>query len=61
MRGASLRDARDFIYGIAAPATAAAGDSLSLIINIALHGLGSAIVIAALQVRQAEQWIEGQL
>ncbi|HST87911.1 MAG TPA: hypothetical protein VLJ14_05980 [Ktedonobacterales bacterium] len=48
-------------YAIAAPATAAAGDSLSLVINIALHVLGSAGVIAALLMHPIERWIEGQL
>lgn len=48
-------------YAIAAPATAAAGDPLSLVINIALHVLGSAVVIAALLVHPTERWIEGRL
>ncbi|MGZ6390941.1 MAG: hypothetical protein ACXWQZ_17005 [Ktedonobacterales bacterium] len=48
-------------YAIAAPTTAAAGDALSMVINIGLHMVGSAAVIAALLVPTTEHWIEGRL
>jgi hypothetical protein len=47
-------------YAIAAPWTAA-GDPLSLVINIGLHVIGSATVIAALRARPVERWIEARL
>ncbi|HEX8034864.1 MAG TPA: hypothetical protein VF510_13495 [Ktedonobacterales bacterium] len=48
-------------YAIAAPATAGVGDTLTLVINIGLHLLGSAAVIVALLVPPTEHWIGGQL
>jgi hypothetical protein len=48
-------------YALAAPATVAAGDPLSLVINIGMHALGSAAVIAMVTVRPAEQWLAGRL
>jgi hypothetical protein len=48
-------------YAIAAPALAVGGDPLSLVINIGLHVLGSAAVIAVLRVHPAERWIAGRL
>lgn len=48
-------------YALAAPSAVAAGDPFSLVINIGMHGLGSAAVIAALLWRPAELWIEGRL
>jgi hypothetical protein len=48
-------------YGIAAPSLAVGSDPLSLGINIGLHVLGSAAVIAALRVRPVEHWIAGRL
>jgi hypothetical protein len=48
-------------YALAAPSTVAAGDPLSLVINIGMHALGSAAVIAVLTVRPAELWLAGRL
>jgi hypothetical protein len=48
-------------YAIAAPSLAVGGDPLTLVINVGLHVLGSAVVIVALRVRPAERWIEGRL
>jgi len=48
-------------YAIAAPSLAVGGDLLSLVINIGLHLVGSAAVIAALRVDPVERWIEGRL
>jgi hypothetical protein len=48
-------------YAIAAPSLAVGGDPLTLAINIGLHVVGSAAVIAALRVRPAERWIAGRL
>lgn len=48
-------------YAIAAPSLAVGGDPLTLVINIGLHTLGSAAVIAALRVPPAERWIEARL
>jgi hypothetical protein len=48
-------------YAIAAPTTAGTGDPLSIFINIVLHGLGSAVIIAALLMPPAEHWIAGRL
>jgi hypothetical protein len=48
-------------YTIAAPTTAGTGDLLSMFINIALHGLGSTVIIAALLMPPAEQWIAGRM
>jgi hypothetical protein len=48
-------------YAIAAQSLAVGGDPFTLAINIGLHVLGSAMVIAALRVRPAERWIAGRL
>jgi hypothetical protein len=48
-------------YAIAAPTTAGTGDPLSIVINIVLHGLGSAVIITALLMPPAEHWIAGRL
>jgi hypothetical protein len=48
-------------YAIAAPTTAGTGDPLSISITIMLHGLGSAVIIAALLMPSAEHWIAGRL
>jgi hypothetical protein len=48
-------------YAIAAPTTAGTGDPLSIFINIVLHGVGSAVIIAALLMPPAEHWIAGRL
>lgn len=48
-------------YAIAAPTTAGTGDPLSVSINVVLHGLGSAVIIAALLMPPAEHWIVGRL
>jgi len=48
-------------YALAAPSLAVGGDPLSLVINIGMHGLGSAAVIAALLAHPIEHWIAGRL
>jgi hypothetical protein len=48
-------------YAIAAPSSVAAGDPLSLGINVGMHVLGSAAVIAVLTVQPAEHWVVGRL
>jgi hypothetical protein len=48
-------------YAIAAPSLPTGGDPLSLGINIAMHALGSAAVVAALLVAPIEHWIAGRI
>lgn len=48
-------------YAIAAPTTAGTGDPLSIAINVVLHGLGSAAILATLLMPPAEHWIVGRL
>lgn len=48
-------------YALAAPTSVAANDPFSLIINIGMHALGSAAVIAVLMVQPAEHWLAGRL
>jgi hypothetical protein len=48
-------------YALAAPSSVAANDPFSLVINIGMHALGSAAIIALLLVQPTEQWLVGRL
>ncbi|HEV8194869.1 MAG TPA: hypothetical protein VGP82_25735 [Ktedonobacterales bacterium] len=48
-------------YAISAPSLPTGGDPLSLGINIGMHALGSAAVVAALLVSSSEHWIAGRI
>lgn len=48
-------------YAIAAPSAVVTGGTLTLVINIGLHLVGSVAVIVALLVSPTEHWNEGQM